>query len=531
MTATDALSADQDSRTARHGDDGDEVDHAHDGQSLSDPDADEVARAIWRNDNVELVTVGIDIGSATSHLMFAKLHLQRQAHRFSSRFIVVDRHALSRSPIHLTPYRPDGLIDVAALRAIVDAAYLGANLTRDRIDAGAVILTGVALERANARAIADIFAAEGGKFVCASAGHNLEALLAAHGSGAVARSRGGGPVLNIDIGGGTTKLALAVGGRVVATMAIAAGARLVVLDKLGRIARIEPGAAELAARLDLRLGLGLPLPDDVRRALADGLARRIVAAANGRAEPATILAGSLPVLPRPAAIVFSGGVGELLAIVGGAGFGDLGQELAAAVTARLAELPGPIAPAGERIRATVIGASQFSVQLSGNTVHLSDDRLLPLHNVPVVATAFPDGLLREAAVVSAIESAAERLDLTNAPGPIAVSVEWDGEPLYASLRALAAGIAGAHRAAARASGPIIVALTGDVAASLGSILREEVGWSGDVIAVDGLELADLDYIDIGERILPANVLPVVVKSLVFPDVAVGARPQILVEVD
>jgi len=510
-------------------DDGD--DHGHDGDPVAESDDDEVARAIWRNDNVELVTVGIDIGSATSHLMFAKLHLQRQAHRFSSRFIVVERHTLSRSPIHLTPYRADGLIDVDALRAIVEAAYADAALARDEVDAGAVILTGVALERANARAIAELFAAEGGKFVCASAGHNLEALLAAHGSGAVARSRGGGPVLNIDIGGGTTKLALAEGGRVVATLAISAGARLVVLDAQGRLARVEHGASALAARLGLPLVLGSPLTEATRRALADGFARRIVEAANGRADPASTLAGGLPAAPRPASIVISGGVGELLGAAAGPVFGDLGRELAAALAARFAELPAPVAQAGERIRATVIGASQFSVQLSGNTVHLSDDRLLPLHNVPVVATAFDGGPLTEATVAGAIASAAERLDLTDAPGPIAIAVEWDLEPAYPSLRALAAGIAGAHRAAARAAGPIIVALTGDIAASLGSILHDEVGWHGDVIAVDGLELADLDYIDIGERILPANVVPVVVKSLVFPDVPGRARPEILVEVN
>src|SRR5262245_66493505 len=127
--------------------------------------------------------------------MFSRIHLKRQGSEYSSRFVVISRVPLHRSEIRLTPYRPDGLIDADELGRFVDATYRDAGLGREDVDAGAVILTGVALERSNARAIAELFAEEGGRFVCATAGHNLEALLAAHGSGAVARSRGGEPVL------------------------------------------------------------------------------------------------------------------------------------------------------------------------------------------------------------------------------------------------------------------------------------------------------------------------------------------------
>ena len=135
----------------------------------------------WALDNVELTTVGVDVGSSTSHLLFARLHLQRLTQSLSSRFVVVHREVLHRSPILLTPYRPDdGLIDVQALEQFVEAAYAEAGLTPKDVDTGAVILTGAALERANARAVAELFASSGGKFVCASAGHNLEGILAAH---------------------------------------------------------------------------------------------------------------------------------------------------------------------------------------------------------------------------------------------------------------------------------------------------------------------------------------------------------------
>jgi ethanolamine utilization protein EutA len=154
---------------------------------------------------------------------------------------------------------------------------------------------------------------------------------------------------------------------------------------------------------------------------------------------------------------------------------------------------------------------------------------LPLHNVPVVSIDLSRGPVEEQAVQRAIARGTERLDLGAFEGPIAIAVAWDSDPLYTTLRGMAGGVAAAHRNAARRASTIIVALTADIGASLGHILADELGVSG-VIAIDGLELADLDYIDIGQRILPANVVPVVVKSLVFPETTGPRRPQILTEV-
>ncbi len=232
-------------------------DYHSDGLDGGGASADEVASAIWRFDNVELVTVGVDVGSSTSHLLFARLHLQRLTQSLSSRFAVVRREVLSRSPILLTPYRVDGLIDVDALGRFIQQAYADAGLAPEAIDTGAVILTGVALERANARAVAELFATSSGKFVCASAGHNLEAILAAHGSGAVALSRRRGEtLLHVDIGGGTSKLALVGDGEVLQTAAVGVGGRLVAVDERGRVTRIEPGARIVAGRLGIDLELG-----------------------------------------------------------------------------------------------------------------------------------------------------------------------------------------------------------------------------------------------------------------------------------
>src|SRR5579859_6008804 len=214
----------------------------------------------YYTDNIELTTVGIDVGSSTSHLMFSRLHLQRLGQYLSSRYVVVKREMLHRSPILLTPYRADNTIDAAALDAFLQQSYAEAILSPAEVDSGAIILTGEAIKRTNARAVADLFAEHAGKFVCASAGHNLEAILAANGSGALDLSRHPTQtVLNVDLGGGTSKLALIGGGHVLETAAINVGGRLVAFDADGAVARIEPAARLVAETLGIELHLGQPL--------------------------------------------------------------------------------------------------------------------------------------------------------------------------------------------------------------------------------------------------------------------------------
>ena len=175
--------------------------------------------------------------------------LRRLGRELSSRFVVTERDTLYLSPVHLTPYSAGReRVDEQALGRLVDAAYQEAGLTPRDIDTGAIILTGEAIRRDNARAIADLFAAQRGNFVCATAGHNFEALLAAHGSGAVAYSAEKQcRVLNVDIGGGTTKLAVAECGRVLSTAAFHVGGRLMATDGAGTITLLEPGGQVLAA--------------------------------------------------------------------------------------------------------------------------------------------------------------------------------------------------------------------------------------------------------------------------------------------
>jgi ethanolamine utilization protein EutA len=497
-----------------------EFDHLH------VPPGDEINEVAWSADNVELTTVGIDIGSSTSHLMFARVHLQRLTTALSSRFVVVNRKVLWQSPILLTPYLPDYTIDVDELEGFLGGCYAYAGIEPGDIDSGAVILTGEAIKRHNARAIADLFSEEAGKFVCASAGHHMECQLAAHGSGAVALSRGHAVrILNVDIGGGTTKLALIENGALLATAAIAVGGRLLVEDPKAGLTRVEEPVREIAGSLGIKLALGEPLAAADRERVVARMVRLIMRMIDRR--PADALTTRLLVTdPWPAAVAnlgldaltFSGGVAEYLYKREKRPFGDLGLELARALSHMLAlrrDLP-PVWDPGQGIRATVIGAAQFSVQISGNTIAIARPGELPLQNLPVLALSLDLGEQVDAgAVTAACRAALAQADIADGVAPVAFAFAWRGDPAHARLHALAAGLCAAVPTTIAAGLPLVLLVDGDIGMSLGRIIRNEIAAATNVIAIDGVQLKQFDYVDIGAVIDVTNVVPVIIKSLLF----------------
>ena len=254
----------------------------HDGPHHHDHDEhkfdEEEDHPLWKLDTVTLTSVGIDVGTATSQIIFSRLVLRRLGRELSSRFVVTERKTLYLSPVHFTPYTQGReRIDDQALGRLVDAAYQEAGLSPEQVDTGAIILTGEAIRRDNSRAIADLFAAQRGHFVCASAGHNFEALLSAHGSGAVALSAEQQcRVLNIDIGGGTTKLAVAERGKVLSTAAFHVGGRLLAIDDTDRISVFEPGGQSLARQVGFQWQVGDRVTAAQIEKLADHMARAIL---------------------------------------------------------------------------------------------------------------------------------------------------------------------------------------------------------------------------------------------------------------
>ena len=495
-----------------------DIDHEHEEH---DEDAAAIGQLIWEQETLQLRTVGIDIGSSTSHLLFARVTLQRQSEGFSSRFVVVAREVLWRSPICLTPFLPDGTIDAHALGHFIHDAYHAAGLHRRDIDSGAVILTGEAIKRRNARAIDELFAGESGKFVCATAGHPMECLLAAHGSGATAlsaRRRACG--LHVDIGGGTTKLALIDRGEVVGVAAFAVGGRLLAKDADGAWTRIDDSARRVAKDLGLDASPRTFADAAAREAVCERLAALVVDRIAGTGLDALgralQLTDPLARTVAPSYVTFSGGVAEYIFGRETGDFGDIAAPLAAAVVRQLKRrVRLKVIEPLERIRATVIGASQFTVQVSGKTIHLPNPGVLPVRNIPVLHLAA--GPVEGATPQDIADgfSAAARLQDLDPSAVLALSFPWHGEPEHARLLAMARGIVRFAAPKGTRERPLFLMIDGDVGASLGRILREEAGLRGDLVAIDGIQLRPLDFVDVGELLDPPGVVPIVIKSLLF----------------
>jgi ethanolamine utilization protein EutA len=436
---------------------------------------------------------------------------------------------LWRSPILLTPFAPDGTIDAQQLGEFIARCYRDAGLAAADIDTGAVILTGEAIKRANARAIADLFAADSGKFVTASAGHGLECVLAAHGSGAVAMSREKDfPILNVDIGGGTTKLALVADGEVLSTCAFAVGGRLLAFDAAGNVTRIDESARLAAQSAGVALTLGQRADPAAVLKVVDALAEAAIALINAEAAGALarelLLTEPLVIARAPRAITFSGGVAEYIYGRETRDFGDIAQLLAGRIAAacRTRRIALALAEPREGIRATVIGASQFTVQVSGKTIHIGAGAHLPLRNVPVAAPRLElADEIDPARVAHAIGEALARAPVAEG-GAVALAIHWQGDPHHARLHALAQGIA---LAAPRGSAPLVLLIDGDVGRSLGHILECELALGRAVVSIDGLRLREFDFVDIGALIRPADVVPVVIKSLLFPGASAAAAQK------
>ena len=499
-------------RPLRHDD---EEDHWH---YEDDPDA--IVEDIDGIESFKQQSVGIDIGSSTSHLIFSELTLRRD--RLTGKYSVAGRKTLHRSAILLTPYKSPTEIDADRLKGFFDRTYASAGMTPADVDAGAVVITGEALKKENARPILEMFTREAGKFICATAGPNHEALLAAHGSGAVAYSKANhSRVLVVDMGGGTTKMAFIANGQVETTAAINIGARLIAFDEDDKLTRIEEPARIILGDREGKIDLGSKVTSEMKGKLVEAMANCLFEVIQG--EPLSPLADELMITAEMAGyeglsavdrVMCSGGVSEYIYGRDHLSYGDLGPMLGRAVRQRFARLDRPdlLAPSDAGIRATVIGAGEYTVQASGTTSHLANRSLLPVYAMQVVKpnSMEPDEL------VESIEEALQRLDLRQYVNGLMLAIELKDELTYPYLRKVADAVYEIAQKAAGDVSALYLAVDKDVAKSLGAILREELGLKQELIAIDGIEVGDLDYIDIGEPLGKSEVLPVTVKSLIFP---------------
>ena len=467
-----------------------------------------------------LLSVGIDVGTTTTQLIFSALEVTNRAPvNQVPRYEFTRREINHQSPVIATPFTAERTIDVAQLLAFIDAQYEAAKMTRAEIESGAIIITGESSKTRNARATIMEVSDQLGDFVVATAGPHLESIIAARGSGAAEYSRANAAtVLNIDIGGGTSNYAVFAGGRAIDSACLNVGGHLIETDEAGRVTRVHEPARRICQEL-------FGNADPQRRSLAqlDEFAARmaalVVEVIDGALSPlaqSLMMTDALREAHAYDAVFISGGVGACLyhpdAVASPFVYRDVGPLLAAALKPLLD--PRTLVEPAQTVRATVIGAGAHTLSLSGSTIWVSTASL-PIKNLPVAHPAVADAA-KVVGLGNAWDQAVRRLDLDPARDAYALALPDAIEPLYRNIVATTAELLSfCRQSAAGNSHPLLVICAQDLGKALGMELQPQLG-SRELAVIDEVQTREGDYLDIGLPIFDGSLLPVTIKSLAFP---------------
>ena len=468
---------------------------------------------------LEILSVGVDVGSSTSHLAFSNLVLKRDERSVTRRFNIEERNIVYEGRIFHTPLLDDNAIDIVRLTDFFRAEYQRAGIDPADIQTGAVIVTGESARKQNARQIAEALSKDAGRFVAATAGPNFEGLIAAMGSGAAARSKERNKtILSCDIGGGTSNIAISSNGQTLSTSCISVGGRLLGVNSEGIIWRIDDPAARVLNHLGLNYQIGDPISrDDIERIalkFAEILFEVITGPAKSSLARQLMLTADLDFPSRIDEYSFSGGVAELM--YGGINnFNDIGQILADKINLLTPQLSSPVVELPNKIRATVIGAGAYSLSISGCSGFRDDQISFPLRNVSVIRVDVDQSKLSFEHVVSQINTSFQRFDLNEGEEVIALYFKDPVRVSYPQLELFAQSIEAALANTIKNKLPVILIFETDIACSVGNVIRRETDLKTNLLSLDELKLKEGDWIDIGEPLVDGQVFPVTVKSLVF----------------
>ena len=461
----------------------------------------------------QLLSVGIDIGTSTTRCVFSRLTLSNTASSFSiPRIRITRKDVLYSGPVRLTPLLGSDTIDAAAVEKMVREDYRAAGVAPGDVHLGAVIITGETARKANARAVTQALSELAGDFVVATAGAALEGILAGRGSGAAELSATGGrTVLNLDVGGGTTNMALFEKGDPVCDGCLNLGGRLLRFrEDHHTVLSFTDAMSGIAGDCGVVLREGATLADEQIQRLAGRMAALLEEAAG--LAPRTPLHDGLTVehgLPegiRPDLFAFSGGVADCIYGLndGALDFCDMGEAFGRAVArSRFFERQRVIRPR-ETGQATVIGAGAYSAAVSGSTIQYRGMEL-PVKSLPVASAPFTSG--------ADIDRLGERIraqyDVFG--GECAIYMQGIPSPTWAEVTSAARAIAPAMRERS----PRVIILREDMAKALGQALSRL--WPPDTpfLCLDGIELMYGDTVDIGRPLGGGRVVPVIVKTFAF----------------
>lgn len=475
-------------------------------------------------------SVGLDIGTTTTQLVFSRLTLENTGSDFSvPRVSIAQKEIVYQSPVHFTPLASQSEIDAEKLRALIESEYAKAGLSRADVQTGAVIITGETARRNNAKQVLEMLGELAGDFVAVTAGPALEGVLAGKGTGADVFSREqGARVVNIDIGGGTSNLAVFDRGQPVETACLDIGGRLIKVDPgTGQITYISEKVRQLIDREGLGLRVGDVCTPETLRPVTDKMAQVLMQSISALPEEETLRFFStetyVPPIRDAGYVSFSGGVADLIDPDGAQpdafAYGDIGVLLGQSLARLVRSCDIRIFHPRETIRATVVGAGSYSTSLSGSTIFYAGVAL-PLKNLPV-ARLDMEAEQDEKSLAQAAADSIARLRGPDGPIPAAISVTGIKNPTFSQVQAYARGLYEGTRELWQSGPYLVVIVENDMAKALGQALYVLLAGERKLVCIDSVGGFTggggmTDYIDIGRPLAGGAVLPVVVKTIAFP---------------
>ncbi|MHA2071275.1 MAG: ethanolamine ammonia-lyase reactivating factor EutA, partial [Candidatus Thorarchaeota archaeon] len=473
------------------------------------------------SENLELLSVGIDIGSSTSHLVFSRLSLNRERSFLNptNRFMLVGREIIYESEIIFTPLLDRYTIDIESIIKFCEEEYQKAGITPEMVESGAVIVTGETAKKQNAEEIVRRLSSESGKFVSAAAGPNYESVLGAMGSGIVDLSRETNrTIMNVDLGGGTSNIAIASDGNVLSTSCINVGGRLLGIDDDFKIWRIDEPTNFLMQELGMNYKLGDIIPEEdarrIAREYAKALLEVMIGPAESRIAKELMMTDDLDFSISVDEFSFSGGIAEIY-YGGKETYDDIGHFLTEEIKSLVDEYYMRVVEPKNKIRATVIGAGAFTLSVSGSTCYFDKSIEFPISNVPVLPINVTTENYRVGRVEEEVARAFTKHDLKEGEEVVALYFKDSLYRSYSWLQEFVKAIENALQKTVERKIMVILLFASDIGKMVGLATRRETLIQRNLISLDELQLEEGDWIDIGAPLQSGQVFPITVKSLVF----------------
>ncbi len=476
-------------------------------------------------DSRDLLSVGVDVGTTTTQIVFSRLNLQDVSRPGQiPRINITDRKVIYQSPIVFTPLIDSETIDADKLNELVRSEYSSAGVEPNQVETGAVIITGETAKKKNADEILRALSGLAGEFVVSVAGPNVESLIAGKGAGAAQYSQTNfATVTNVDIGGGSANSATFRSGNLIGAAAMNYGGRILEIEHTtGRVRHIADPARHILDDIGLRLEIGDSSSLDELRRFTDRMADMTVELIEGANSPLAqkiYLTPPVGVSGKGSVLMFSGGIGHyyynpipINSVTDATIHDDVGPLLAESLRKHATLNSYSVVPPAETVRATVLGASTQTVTLSGSTIW-AEREILPLKNVPVIRPAFGRGDPAPTDITRSIADAVTRWDVNLATDPFAIALELDKSLDYESLTQLANGLKD-FADTMPSDRPLIAIIERDYAQALGQTVKG-LAPNRSLLVIDQVGLSEGDYIDIGTPLMDGRVVPLSVKTLIF----------------